>query len=337
MSIRLKILLALVVTGVVPALSFWWFAETVVYKSRVAEVHDKLQVFADLQAQRMTESFQHDSEKVALIASRTQMRKSLASYLHEPQTNKIDRIETIIRDARDSVPYFKTISLATMDRKIIASTHTGSRGTSLNASNALRAALTGSYGFTYQITPEHGESPDELIHQVLCGPVIHQGKQIGIIIVKTSIKETINRIDEEAGFGGQGRTRLVRTDKGQIMQCLVPLRPKDKAIGLLQKSGKPLTKLPRQNGQHVLTDADDRQLHVVAIAPVEHTNLAVITDINKEVALEPIDNLVTFGRAVGILSIISIFVVSVFFARALSRPLRRVAQTAKRISTGDLD
>ncbi|MCP5536383.1 MAG: HAMP domain-containing protein [Akkermansiaceae bacterium] len=337
MSIRLKILIALLCTGVIPALSFWWFAETVVHKSRVAEVHNKLQVFADLQALRMAETFRHDSEKVALISSRTQMRLSLASYLDDRDPAKLHRIETILTDALDSAPYFEMVALASMDRQVIASTAPAMRGQNLQANSAYLSALTGSYGYTYVITPKQDGPPGEKVQKILSGPIFHHQQQIGIIIVAASVDDTDNNIDDAAGFGGKGRTRLVRIHKGQIDQCLLPLSAREEGISLLLNNGRPLTSLPDQDDNHTFVDAITQDEHMVAIAPVHNTNLAVVTDIKRKTALQPIDQLVTFGRTVGILSIISILAISIFFARALSRPLRRVAHTAKRISMGDLD
>ncbi|MFK7910034.1 MAG: ATP-binding protein [Akkermansiaceae bacterium] len=337
MSIRLKILIALICTGVVPALSFWLFAETVLRKSRIEEVHDKLQVFADLKAQRINEQFQHDSDKIALIASRTQLRKSLTDYLSESDESKLKRIQKILSDAESSVSQFMDITVTTLDNTVVASTDESLIGFKLSSNEAFQAAVNGSYGFSYVLVPGTDSDNTEEVQQILCGPLIHEGKLIGVITVNANINETFNSINDNAGFGGDGRTKLVRMAENKIDQSLVPLASAEQGVNLLLNNGQQLSKLPRHYRNYTFVDALTKEEHLVAYAPVSKTNLAVFTDIDRETALQPIEQLVTFGRTVGILSILGILLVSVFFARALSRPLRRVAHTAKRIAMGDMD
>lgn len=335
MSIRLKILIALIFTGVIPALSFWWFAETVLRQGRIDEVRDKLQVFADLKARQIADTFRHDSDKISLIAGRTQLRRLVAAQTL--QQGELDVVTRILTDARDSVPHFESLTVTTLGRKVIASTDAEMAGKTLAPHDALDAATRGGHGFGYIITPAAGSGDGVSLRQTLCQPLMYEGRQIGIIVVNAGIGETSNSIRQAAGFGGDGRTRLVSTGPDGIRRCLIPLSAESEGVGLLLANGGRLRKVPRHHHSYLFTDAVTGDEHLAAYSPVSDTNLAVITDIGKDVALDPVEQLVTFGRTVGILSIVGILLVSLFFARALSRPLRRVAQTAKRVAMGDMD
>ena len=333
MSARLKILIALLCTGVVPALSFWWFAETILYKSHVAESHNQLRTFGNLQASRISNTFQHELDKLTLIKNRYRIAPILSSILTQRDEANKQHLEKTLKDACNLIPNFETITVATPERLVIASSKPHKKEQTLEANNAITTASSQPYGYTYITQPTTGSG--NKTYRILCVPIIYQQQQIGILVAYANTQETITDTNKKQT---KTRTRLISVENKAFKQYLLPATPPNKGLGMMRKNGDPITEIPLNNRNHIFVDGTSGAQHLVTVSPIRNTNLVVFTDIKKEIALQSTYQLLTFARVIGILSILSVILFLTLYHQLVKTPIQQMTHIAKRIFTGeDLD
>ncbi len=345
MSIRWKTLLALVVTGLIPMAAFVWFAQFTAYRGLRERILAQLQGFSQIQATRVAESLQHDRDRLALVCSRTQLRLTLASQLQQPAPEKLEKIERILTDARNSIPKFQRISVAGLDGAVVGSTDPQRRGERLPAGEAFDQALAGNYGAELRGVPADPQNPDgaEKLAVLLCGPLNLEGQLIGVAAVWSDAANLTRLLENQQGLGRGGKSRLLalaNADGGGgegEARSLVPLGPANRPTGLQTSAGVDFLH-ETQDGLH--THALDKNAGTALLAAVERvpdSRLAVLTHVERDVALASALSVRNLGLSVAAAGLAAMLFVALILSRSVTRPVRRLSAAATRIAQGHLD
>ena len=102
MSIRLKfrvVSLCIVVIMVAVVLVGYWVASVEITR----KVHNNLNLVADLELQRVNEVLDRNFERLETVSARRLLQENLVRFTEDAVEDSRDRVNAILREARDSV------------------------------------------------------------------------------------------------------------------------------------------------------------------------------------------------------------------------------------------
>ncbi|MCK5165001.1 MAG: hypothetical protein KAQ72_14840, partial [Desulfobacula sp.] len=122
MTIKNKLMLLSFVIVLIPFLISHFFVYLQSTSTITEEILHHIETVAEYHKQKMKNEIVHNRERLALVSSRTQLRLSLKKFIEDSKKEYQAKMNKILRDACASIPSFKSISVMTLDGKIVAST-----------------------------------------------------------------------------------------------------------------------------------------------------------------------------------------------------------------------
>jgi diguanylate cyclase (GGDEF)-like protein len=136
-GLRGRLALAFAVVALLPVLTLYGIAHERITSNARLRAGKTLELIADAQQRRINLEFQRLQDQAGLIASRTQMRVSLAAYNREGHPDHLSMIQRILADALKPVADLRGIWIRDPAGKVVASvTQNGTSTTSIEDSLA---------------------------------------------------------------------------------------------------------------------------------------------------------------------------------------------------------
>ncbi len=302
----------------------------------IEEVLNHLASVAAIQEQRMEGLLEQNLERLALVASRTQMRIVLDRYNESRNPTDYQQMITILQDARSSIASFTDMFLLNTQGEIVASTDEKRVGENWSGRAFLKQG-------------QHDNQVDHLILDenrqvkfVLSGRLHLEEKWIGGIVIHSNTDALVEAVQDYSGLGETGESYLAQWNTEGDALFIVPLRFDAQAA--LQKTVSkenqkaPIIQALSKQEQLMQEAMDYRNESVLAVTHyIELADWGLVVKMDRQEAFARLDELrvtlvLIFILAAGLLGIV-IFVI----ARSLARPLVGLAETATQISEGALD
>ncbi len=302
-----------------------------------AEIHERLRVTA-ADRHKMTMSFvgqQH--ERVALVASRTQLRRLIEEYVDGRRDLKSmqEMTRPILSDAQESSKgEFYAIWVCDSDGQVITATDDSLPGRD----------YSGDPHFQQGRLREHLSAPelvDGNYRAYLSAPArTNNDRPLGVVMVQLDAKPLVEILTDVDGLGETGEV-LVASQDGQRVRYLLPPRHGGDPNTALSSvpamaeaiAGKTSTDITETEYDGVSVLA---QFRPIAYQPSDYQRWGLVAKIDVAEAYQPVRNLawILFLSETALLLVG--LLVSRRLARRLARPIHNLTETASVVASGDL-
>ena len=334
MDIRTKLVFALVAVALVSMFVLGLFAY------RASSV--LLQTQALRQLESVAEGKKNDLERVLvawrdrarLVASRTQLRHTLASYTRTRDAADRARMERILHDARQSVRALRHASVHDPIGDVVASTGDPPPDLDLpDHATSRKAAVVGLLSVAFD--------RDERLVVTLHEPMRINGTPIGFVRVVLSADELVDIAQDTTGLGTTGETLIVRALPNGNTQILTPVRepdslPPGRELGEDYR-GSPSIEAARgveMTFRGGVTDYRGRDVWA-ATRYLEEPDWGVVVKVDAAEEILAVTELrntmVTLALSLSAFAIVAGAVLALYIAQ----PIRELAAVAHRISDGE--
>ena len=292
-----------------------------------------LESVATVQAARFDDMVQSNLDRLRLVSSRTQLRRSLAEFNWQPNPVAQQKITAILIDVKTSVDSINNIFVLNNEGVVVAST--------LAETQVINP-------FQEYSTSSHKQNKSEVILLFdedkglilyLHTKLILENLEIGSIVLNINIDDFIQVMSTYGTLGVSGESYIARLLPDGRAQIISPTRfNPDAAFKLLipdnQENSLELQAFQQSEG--VIQDlVDYRGVNVFGVAyPVLKNDWRLIVKVDRSEALEPI---ITWrNKALVIFGILSFFSVlfSILLSRQLSGSISRLTQQITDFGSG---
>ncbi|MFN2268949.1 MAG: response regulator, partial [Desulfonatronovibrio sp.] len=309
----------------------------------------KDQILYDLSAVAKSKSDQvvgiieQDFERAALVASRTQLRRSLVNFQNTagiPSSEESRELMIkILQDARNSVPSIKDIDIITMGGTVAASTSSSNIGRDDRDQDWFQKGLQDQY-----LSSFHEENG--LFTYDLALPLIHSETEkenvIGVVKIELSLDHMMYVLTDRTGLKDTGEFILVSKIENQYI-VMNPLRHQAGAALTELNSGSGSLQAIRKatKGESgFLQEINYRgfnSLKAYCPVPVEGKDWGLIVQIDAAEAFAPVKTLQNYIILVGgFIWILGSIALSVNI-NLITNPLRQLLSGTKKLGEGNLD
>lgn len=328
MTVRNRVLVALVATALLPLVAFVWFAQGAAFAGLEARCVAELQSVGRLQAQRVADALEAHRDRLALVVSRTQLRLALRSHLQQPADEQVARMERILRDARDALSAFERISLADGAGRVQASTDPGERGRRIPDGPALAAALEGQHETEFRVNAAG------ILELYLYGPLELEGDRLGVAEVRVRTDDIRTMLAGEAAIAGS-RSRLLDVG-GASVRSLVPAR-RAGVPWIVDDAGGDLLAGELRELYRDARDPETGAPLFAAVARVPGLELAVLTLIDEHAALAAAYRVRDLGWELTAGLAVVVVLVAFLLSRSVLRPIGVMQTAVRRFARGELE
>jgi signal transduction histidine kinase len=223
-------------------------------------------------------------------------------------------------------------SLVNSAGKVVLSTESTEVGQDLSAEPEFHAGLVGPH--IGQPRWVHGR-----FEAILTAPVFTRAeprRTYGVLRLVADVSDLAGALRDVTGLGETGEAVLgVRS--GNEFQFLFPPRnaPEKTVVSL---SGAPAIKAATEGGAVLTKNLDYRGIPVLAVGrPVGYNGWTLIVKMDEDEAYAPILHARRFGILLGLLVAAAGLATAFALALSFTRPVRRLAQAAARVTSGDYE
>ena len=308
----------------------------------------KEQIFFDLSAVAKARSDQvvsiieQDFERASLVASRTQLRRSLINYDKAADIlaseQRRDEMIKILKDARDSVPAIKDIDIINMEGTVAASTSADRTGRHDRDQDWFQYGLQDRYQSSFY------EEEGHFMHNLalpLVNPETGKDNVIGVVKTEISLERMMSVLTDRTGLKDTGEIMLVSKIENQFV-AMNPLRHQPGTALTPLNSGAGSIEAMRsaiRGESGFLREPDYREVDTLKAyrhVPVEGKNWGLIVKIDAEEAFAPIRMLQNYIILVGCaMLMLGSIALSVNVSRTTA-PVRELLTGTKKLGEGDL-
>jgi PAS domain S-box-containing protein len=292
---------------------------------------DVLDAVSSIQTDRINESLERNIERLDGVTSRTQLLQSLSNYLQYTNENNLVKLDAVLNDALFSIDDFRSISLLTVDGKMIISTDK-----SLIDNHYFDEPIFLEGKSRKYITIEYDDQP--LLY--LSAPLILEEKLLGVIIIESEAHTIISITQDYTGLGQSGETFLAKKNSDGDALFLTPLRfdPGASFSRIITKDqvDAPITQALLVNENSLLDATDYRGEKVLAVSKyIESVDWGLVAKIDlSEVNSTFYEaSLVNMGFVIIFSGIMASF--SLLLADHILKPILTLKKAVKELEKGN--
>lgn len=337
MKIRTKITFSLLAVSaiavVLVSITSFYFA-----KNQLLAAHGlHLLAVASGQKNYLTHVLQAWHNDIALITSRTQLRRTFTEHLKKPDKKHTDMIREILLDAVNASPFIKKISICNSDGETILTVGNSNfiplKCEKLTKQEISEAKIMGLW------MNEKGD-----LYTLITGPLSFENNIIGSVYALISAHEILSITQNYTGLGKTGEVVIAeRTSEGHA-RFLTPLRY-DPNLGLerivkVNQVNVPITYALLGKKQELITPEtiDYRNKSVLAAtAYIPEMDWGMVAKIDRNEALKPIVNLfisICFSALIVFLLIMGI---GLSMGHAITKPILQFVEILQKAREGNLE
>lgn len=306
------------------------------YKTVERLVMNQLKSVASIQKSRVENINKQNRERFKLVASRTQLRLSLRNFLKTGDKASLNKIQKILKDAKNSIENFSRIDIVNFEGNIIAtSSDVTPQITSVNISNAeLLKQYRDTIIFTFSKTTN-----DSMVKNIE-GTLSLDDKALAFMVIESRTGGLQAVVSDYTGLGKTGETVLAIQEKDSSFIFLAPTRfNKNAALNLkISKTDTSIamTQVFKGNEQFLSQKYDYRNHKIWAVPKVidgERWGMIVKVDIDE--ILSPIRNKQKEHLLVSLAAVIIILISLVYVFLSIARPIKTLTSQAIELSKGN--
>jgi hypothetical protein len=329
MRIRTKTALTFATLSVTALLASSLFTYNFARSELTSNALNRLETAASTHANRLHEALEHDRQRCLLITSRTQLRRSLDSFLTTGNTDDQAIISKILNDAAIPIKSFLWIAVLDPQGNIVATSGAFTGDTKLPPQTIARAILSSKPERILLLNEQ------QRLNQHLIAPLAINGRNIGSVVVQTDSGNMLGVVGDFAGLGASGDSYVLgpatRTD---AFQFLTPARF-DTAAALRRETesldGLVGAKALLSSDSALSQGIDYRGQPVFAAATiVQGTDWTLVVKIDQSEVFAPIARLRNFWTAVVVLVLLMVIAVSIYLSRLITQPIVALTQKMDR-------
>ncbi len=334
MKIKSKLLIALLLVSLVPATICCVFSYLSARSLLTRSVGNHLRSVASLQHARVNDLVARNLERLALVASRTQLRLSLARLENGGGADERERVNRILTDARHSIDDFTAITVYGLDGVAVAATDPAEIGRAHFDMKLFRRCQK-EYEADYLFLDGDGR-----LMLCLSGPLTLDDKLLGVLVVRCQTNHLLALVADYSGLGQTGETLLVKRDARGDAILLTPTRfDRHAALRRTLTREKNYVCISSVSGTAVSADGIDyREKPVLAIVEgLAATGWGMVVKIDKAEAYAPVDRLRDILLAMAVVSVLAVVTVATIVVRGVCSPIDHLAGVAGRVAAGNLE
>ena len=335
MKIRSKLILAFLATSLPLLIVTNGLLYSDEKKNLTKQIFNHLESVASIQHNRIRGIIAQNIERWSLVASRTQLRISLANFINNRANGQQVRMNAILQDALAPINDFKNIIVLDLDGTVIASTDADKIGKDHSAAQFFKRGQTGPSVDLFFL------DQDQQIRTYLAGPLYQDKQLLGVLVIESSVVNIISSISDYTGLGTTGETILAKRDENGDALFMTPTRfDPHAALQLVvpkEETYKPLTQIFLGHHDRLFESVDYRNVPVLATTRhVEETDWGIVVKIDTAEALAPVKHIRKLLAVIGLAAILLVALVSFYLSKTITKPIIRLTKTAKKISKGNL-
>lgn len=218
MKIQTKILGTIITFSILPLLVQGLIFYSAYRKDLTRTVHSQLVSVAATQRSRLTAILRQNEERLALIASRTQLRINLDRFNATGDQASQDQMHRILVDAAASITDLVGIEVYGPAGRVAAATDPRQVG-----KPHFDPAFFEECRSTISVDHLHLD-PEGNPRVYLSGPMFLDDRFIGVILIRSRVENLLMSIFDYSGLGETGETTLTRPLGGDRCRFLAPTR-----------------------------------------------------------------------------------------------------------------
>ncbi len=272
-------------------------------------------------------------EGTDLVASRTQLRASLAEYARGARPESAARVETILMDALDALRTGTLLEVLDADGQSVARVE---RGGSVPVEFDMSVAPPGETRYAGVTLPQSG--PPQV---TLLAAMILDGSSIGTLVVVREAPELIELTEQRRGLGETGETLILAEDGDGMLRTLHPTRHDPARSGVLLPSGPTSlgARAVRGDPLSLAGDVFDYRGEEVwaATRRFDETGWGLVVKIDRAEAARPATESNAWARRTAVILSAFAIVVGLVLGLRFAQPIHALAEVASRIRHGEMD
>jgi signal transduction histidine kinase len=243
-------------------------------------------------------------------------------------------VQKNISQIANEMHQFKTIHVLDKSGIAIASTDSGAINFNFGLIDFVQNALEGNNVVSSILDRSHKNS-----YLCLAGPLYHLQKLQGTILIETNTLDLMSLTSDYTGLGKTGETVIAQSITDTLACYITPTRHNsDKAnVFLLNPKDTQAVFLALAGKEQLMLEAldNDGDRVVTSYRYIAPTKWAVITKIDLQELLEPVEKIKWMIIKVGSGTLLVLFAISLLLAGSIVSPIKRISKTAKLISEGN--
>ncbi len=327
-SIRTKISIGLFLMALMVSLTMSITGLLSLKQSLIEETRDHLHSVVQLQERRIQDFLTLTQDRTNLVASRTQLRRSLKQQLETPAAEHVERMGRILRDALKSIPDFRAIHILNREQRIVASTDPDQLGLER------RPVRKGESSQQIYI------AADQSVMISMMKPLLLSGEHLGSLWIESAATGLKEISSDYFGLGYSGETVLGQRMNQDEVRFLSQLRydpssGSGKGVNVQQDETPIVRAVQGIEGFHEDV-IDYRGVEVfVYTLPLPYLQLGMLVKIDQSEALVAYHDQFTLQIKLIVLFLILGLLVSIPISRTISRPIEKLTQIVRRIHQGE--
>jgi PAS domain S-box-containing protein len=336
MKITNKITIAFLLTSLIFLIGLSTLFYVTARASLTEQALHHLESVASVQAQRIKQIVGQNLERLRLIASRTQLRLSLKSFVEDARPEHQSKMNQILDDAKASIPDLMHVSVLTLGGEVVASTDREDIGSKYSDKEFFVRGKEGNCADIFIL------DENQNLRGILSGLLSLENRPLGVVVIKYSPHNIVSLAKDYTGLDETGETLLAQRDKNGDARFLTALRF-DPNAALRKKRGKNELGAPiiqaLNKREDLLTEVTDYRGKSVLAATryIPETDWGLVAKMDKAEAFSPIIRLRNLLGITIFISSIAIIAVSFYIANGIVGPVRELVKGAKEIGRSNLD
>jgi signal transduction histidine kinase len=335
MKIKTRLLISFLVLALVPLVAVGVAFVALARNNAKDEVLRQLESISSIQKKRLEDALAQASERLMLVESRTSIQQGLTDFYSTGNPAALDSATASLNDALGAISDFNKISVVGLDGTVLASTDQSIVGSNVSGKEYFKKGVEGNdIGIFFT-------GPEDTLMQYLVGPIVVDGKKLGVLAIESQATSITDLIAEYTGLGSTGETVIAeKTPEGNAL-FLGPTRFGEKrplsTIVPGSKSNVAITIALKDRVETLSNAVDYRGKPVLAATQyVANPELGIVVKQDQSEAFSQANQLT--GLLVIVVVIVGLLVVlaSFLLARSITRPVVALTEVAKAVRAGDM-
>ena len=333
MSIRYKIFLILLALTLsiqfIISAAYYIYSQDYIKK----EALSNLESLANIQHQRLETFINNNIEKLKLINSRTQLRRSLKKYNQIKESESLKLMQKIIADAMRGTKRIDDIFIIDLNGKVLLNSNNLADNRSLQKDKIF---LRGKDGFSASYLIDKKDMYSTKI--IFSAPLKLDEELLGVIAMTVNMDYMNEYMKDYTGLGMTGEVLMgLEFNKDEIL-LFTPLRFKEYPLVVKKESNIAIPmNFALKKKETVMSDVlDYRSEEVIAVTRyLDSLGFGIVVKMDQKEIFETSYNLKILLFELFLALIIVVIFGSVIFSRLITKPVLDIIQTAVLISHGD--
>lgn len=303
----------------------------------LGQIYNNMEALSEAKKKRLVSLIKNRREQVMLLQIRNVFTEDLVEYLKDKSSDKKIALESALQSTRDKIPSYKKIYLVGTDGKVIVSSSKQAKVTNFSENVSFQHAIKRELCLHDFYTDENNA-----LLMYLSGILVHEGEDVGVIIIETDAEEILSFVQDYTGLGKTGETAVAKKLPSGEIYYITPTR-------FFPIPGQPLIR--PYHPQHTMSYAlsgreellvenffDYRGEPVIASSRyIPTVGWALTTKIDKKEALAPIRLLLLDILTISVILIASGGVLAYLFSERLTRLILSLCKISREIANGELE